>query len=110
MDIFDKTIAKIGRIIGDNRKMYDAVNEEKIPPYLDCSNERELIDAYGGDCITKRQLEEGKKYFASMAESISDNGKSYRLLIGILSDCVTKLRECQYDLRNEKKNEKENRL
>lgn len=110
MDIFDKTIAKIGRIIGDNRKIYDAVNEEKIPPYLDCDNERELIDAYGGGCITKRQLEEGKKYFASMAESISDNGRSYRLLIGILSECVTKLRDCQYDLRDEKENEKENRL
>lgn len=110
MDIFDKTIAKIGRIISDNRKMYEAVNEEKIAPYLDCDNENELIDAYGGGCITKRQLEEGKEYFASMTENVSNNGKYYRLLIGILSDCVTKLRECQYDLRNEKQNEKENRL
>ena len=53
MDIFDKTIAKIGRIISDNRKIYDAVNEEKIPPYLDCDNERELIDAYGAVALPK---------------------------------------------------------
>lgn len=110
MDIFDKTIKKVGRIIADNKKMFDAVIEQKIPPYLDCDNEKELIDAYGGGCITKRQLEEGKEYFANMTENLSNNGKVYRLIISILSDCVIALRGCQYDLRNEKRNEKENRL
>lgn len=71
MDIFDKTIAKIGRIIGDNRKIYDQGKEEKIPPYLDCDNENELIDAYGGwlhyqKAIRRRQkilCQYGRKHF-----------------------------------------------
>lgn len=103
MDIFDKTIVKVTKIIDSNEKIIKAVNEQKIPPYLDCDNEKELIDAYGGGCITKRQLEEGKKYFADMDKSISDNGRVYRLISSILINCIRNLRECQYDLGEEEK-------
>ena len=47
MDIFDKAIKRIGKIISDNQKAFKAIDREEIPPYLDCDNEKELLDSYG---------------------------------------------------------------
>ena len=111
MDIFDKAIIRIGRLISDNQKAFKAIDGEKIPPYLDCDNEKELLDAYGGGCITKKQFEDGCKYFADANESIADKGRDYRELIHILSECVIALRGCQYDfnMEREKRNGKDNK-
>lgn len=105
MDIFDKAIKRIGKIISDNRKAFKEVDSGKIPPYLDCDNEKELLDSYGGGCITKKQFEEGCKYFAEANESIALKGRDYRELIHILSECVIALRGCQYDFKMEREKE-----
>ena len=102
MDIFDKAIIRIGRIISDNQKAFKAIDREEIPPYLDCDNEKELLDSYGGGCITKKQFEEGRKYFADANESIACKGRDYQELIRILSECVFALRGCQDDFRMER--------
>ena len=102
MDIFDKAIKRIGKIISDNQKAFKMIDEEKIPPYLDCDNEKDLLDAYGGGCITKKQFEDGCKYFAEAQESIAYKGRDYRELIHILSECVIALRGCQYDFKMER--------
>ena len=111
MDIFDKAIIRIERIISDNQKAFKMIDEEKIPPYLDCDNEKDLQDSYGGGCITKKQFEEGRKYFADANESIAYKGRDYRELIHILSECVFALRGCQYDFKmeREKRNGKDNK-
>ena len=106
MDIFDKAIKRIGKIISDNQKAFKEVDSGKILPYLDCDNEKDLLDAYGGDCITKKQFEEGCKYFAEANESIANKGRDYRELIHILSECVIALRGCQYDFKMEREKRK----
>ena len=47
MDIFDKAIKMIGKIISDNQKAFKAIDREEIPPYLDCDNEKEHSTTYG---------------------------------------------------------------
>lgn len=105
MDIFDKAIIRIGRIISDNQKAFKAIDREEIPPYLDCDNEKELLDSYGGGCITKKQFEDGCKYFAEAQKSIDNKGRDYRELIHILSECVFALRGCQHDFKMEREKE-----
>ena len=111
MDIFDKAIKRIGKIISDNQKAFKMIDEEEIPPYHDCDDEKELLDSYGGGCLTKTQFEEGCKYFAEAHESIAYKGRDYRELIHILSECVIALRGCQYDFKmeREKRNGKDNK-
>lgn len=106
MDIFDKAIKRIGKIISDNRNAFKAIDSGKIAPYLDCDSEKDLLDAYGGGCITKKQFEDGCKYFAEAQESIAHNGRDYLELIHILSECVIALRGCQYDFKMEREKRK----
>ena len=110
MDIFDKAIKRIGKIISDNQKAFKAIDREEIPPYLDCDNEKELLDSYGGGCITKKQCEDGCNHFPEAQASLADKGRDYRELIHILSECVIALRGCQYDFKmeREKRNGKQN--
>ena len=102
MDIFDKAIIRIGRIISDNQKAFKMIDEEKIPPYLDCENENELLDAYGGGCITKKQFEDGCKYFAEAQESIAYKGRDYRLVLKALRGTITTLTEYMEDDREDR--------
>ena len=102
MDIFDKAIIRIGRIISDNQKAFKMIDEEKIPPYLDCDNEKELLDSYGGGCITKKQFEDGRKYFAEAQESIAYKGRDYRLVLKALRGTITTLTEYMEDDREDR--------
>ena len=102
MNIYERTIRRISRIVADVAKELETVESGEIPPYLDCDSEKDLLDAYGGGFITKKQFEDGCKYFAEANESIADKGRDYRELIHILSECVIALRGCQYDFKMER--------
>ena len=103
MDIYDKAIIRIGRIISDNQKAFKAIDREEIPPYLDCDSENDLLDAYGGGFITKKQFEEGCKYFAEAQESIAYKGRDYRLVLKALREAITTLTEYMEDDREDRK-------
>ena len=102
MDIFDKAIIRIGKIISDNQKAFKAIDREEIPPYLDCDNEKELLDSYGGGCITKKQFEDGCKYFAEAQESIAYKGRDYKLVLKALRGTITTLNEYMEDDREDR--------
>ena len=102
MDIFDKAIKRIGKIISDNQKAFKAIDREEIPPYLDCDNEKELLDSYGGGCITKKQFEDGCNYFAEAQESIAYKGRDYRLVLKALRGTITTLTEYMEDDREDR--------
>lgn len=103
MDIYERTIRKIGKIVADTEKELESIDGGKIPPYLDCDNENELLDAYGWCCITKEQFEEGCKYFADAQESIAYKGRDYRLVIKALSGTIRTLAEYMEDDREDRK-------
>lgn len=103
MDIYERTIRKIGKIVADTEKELETVESGKIPPYLDCDSEKDLLDAYGGGCITKKQFEDGCKYFAEAQESIAYKGRDYRLVIKALRGTITTLTEYMEDDREDRK-------
>lgn len=103
MDIYERTIRKIGKIVADTEKELEIIDGEKIPPYLDCDNEKDLLDAYGGGCITKKQFEEGCKYFADTNESIAYKGRDYRLVLKALRGTIATLTEYMEDDREDRK-------
>lgn len=97
MNIYERTIKRISKIIADATKELETVESGEIPPYLDCDSEKDLLDAYGGGCITKKQFEEGCRYFADANESIAYKGRDYRLAIKALRETITRLTECMED-------------
>lgn len=103
MDIYERTIRKIGKIVADTEKELESIDSGKIPPYLDCDSEKDLLDAYGGGCITKKQFEEGRKYFAEANESIAYKGRDYRLVLKALRGTITTLNEYMEDDREDRK-------
>lgn len=105
MDIYERTIRKIGKIVADTEKELEIIDGGKIPPYLDCDNENELLDAYGWCCITKEQFEEGCKYFAEANESIACNGRDYRLVLKALRETIATLNGYEYDDRDDRHSE-----
>lgn len=103
MGIYERTIRKIGKIVADTEKALETIDSGKIPPYLDCDNEKDLQESYGGGCITKKQFEEGRKYFADANESIAYKGRDYRLVIKALRGTITTLNEYMEDDREDRK-------
>lgn len=103
MNIYERTIRRISRIIADATKELEKVESGEIPPYLDCDSEKDLLDAYGGGCITKKQFEEGCKYFANASESIAYKGRDYRLVLKALREAITTLTEYMEDDREDRK-------
>lgn len=103
MDIYERTIRKIGKIIADTEKALGFIDSREIPPYLDYDNEKDLLGAYGGGCITKKQFEEGCKYFAEANESIAYKGRDYRLVLKALRGTITTLTEYMEDDREDRK-------
>lgn len=97
MNIYERTIRRISRIVADATKELEKVESGEIPPYLDCDSEKDLLDAYGGGCITKKQFEEGCKYFADANESIAYKGRDYRLVLKALRGTITTLNEYMED-------------
>lgn len=97
MNIYERTIRKIGKIVADTEKELESIDSGEIPPYLDCDNEKDLQDSYGGGCITKKQFEEGCKYFAEAQESITYKGRDYRLVLKALRGTITTLTEYMED-------------
>ena len=70
----------------------------EIPPFK--------LDAYGGGCITKKQFEEGCKYFADAQESIANKGRDYILVLKALRGTITTLTEYMEDDREDRENGK----
>ena len=103
MDIYERTIRKIGKIVADTEKELESIDGGEIPPYLDCDSEKDLLDAYGGGFITKKQFEEGCKYFADAQESIAYKGRDYRLVLKALREAITTLTEYMEDDREDRK-------
>lgn len=103
MDIYERTIKKIGKIVADIEKALESIDSGEIPPYLDCDNEKDLQDSYGGGCITKKQFEEGCKYFAEANESIAYKGRDYRLVLKALRGTITTLTKYMEDDREDRK-------
>lgn len=103
MNIYERTIRRIGKIVADTEKELEIIDGEKIPPYLDCDNEKDLLDAYGGGCITKKQFEEGCNYFADASESIAYKGRDYRLVLKALRGTIATLTEYMEDDREDRK-------
>ena len=103
MNIYERTIRKIGKIVADTEKELESIDGGEIPPYLDCDSEKDLLDAYGGGCITKRQFEDGCKYFAAAQESIAYKGRDYRLVLKALREAITTLTEYMEDDREDRK-------
>ena len=102
MNIYERTIRRISRIVADATKELETIDSGKIPPYLDCDSEKDLQDAYGGGCITKKQFEEGCKYFADANESIAYKGRDYRLVLKALRETITTLNEYMEDDREDR--------
>lgn len=102
MNIYERTIRRISRIVADATKELESIDSGKIPPYLDCDNEKDLQDSYGGGCITKKQFEEGCKYFAEAKESIAYKGRDYRLVLKALRETITTLTEYMEDDREDR--------
>lgn len=102
MDIYERTIRKIGKIVADTEKELESIDSGEIPPYLDCDNEKDLQDSYGGGCITKKQFEDGCKYFAEANESIAYKGRDYRLVLKALKGTITTLTEYMEDDREDR--------
>ena len=102
MNIYERTIKRISRIVADATKELESIDSGEIPPYLDCDSEKDLLDAYGGGCITKKQFEEGCKYFASANESIAYKGRDYRLVLKALRGTITTLTEYMEDDREDR--------
>lgn len=102
MNIYERTIRRISRIIADATKALESIDSGGIPPYLDCDNEKDLLEAYGGGCITKKQFEEGRKYFADASESIAYRGRDYRLVLKALRETITTLTEYMEDDREDR--------
>lgn len=105
MDIYERTIRKIGKIVADTEKELESIDSGKIPPYLDCDNENELLDAYGWCCITKEQFEEGCKYFAEANESIACKGRDYRLVLKALRRTIATLNGYKW-IRNDDRDDR----
>ena len=103
MNIYERTIRRISRIVADVAKELETVESGEIPPYLDCDSEKGLLDAYGGGCITKKQFEDGCKYFAEAQESIAYKGRDYRLVLKALREAITTLTEYMEDDREDRK-------
>ena len=103
MDIYERTIRKIGKIVADTEKELESIDGGEIPPYLDCDSEKDLLDAYGGGFITKKQFEDGCKYFAEANESIAYKGRDYRLVLKALREAITTLTEYMEDDREDRK-------
>lgn len=103
MNIYERTIRRISRIVSDTEKELETIDSGEIPPYIDCDNEKDLLDAYGGGCITKKQFEDGCKYFAEAKESIAYKGRDYRLVLKALRGTITTLTECMEDDREDRK-------
>ena len=103
MNIYERTIRRISRIVADVAKELETVESGEIPPYLDCYSEKDLLDAYGGGCITKKQFEDGCKYFAEAQESIAYKGRDYRLVLKALREAITTLTEYMEDDREDRK-------
>ena len=103
MNIYERTIRKIGKIVADTEKELESIDGGEIPPYLDCDSEKDLLDAYGGGFITKKQFEEGCKYFADAQESIAYKGRDYRLVLKALREAITTLTEYMEDDREDRK-------
>lgn len=103
MNIYERTIRRISRIVADATKELESIDSGEIPPYLDCDGEKDLLDAYGGGCITKKQFDDGCKYFAEANESIAYKGRDYRLVIKALRGTITTLTEYMEDDREDRK-------
>lgn len=102
MNIYERTIRRISRIVADTEKELESIDSGEIPPYLDCDNEKDLQDSYGGGCITKKQFEDGCKYFADASESIAYKGRDYRLVLKALRGTITTLTEYMEDDREDR--------
>ena len=103
MNIYERTIRRISRIVADVAKELESIDGGEIPPYLDCDSEKDLLDAYGGGFITKKQFEDGCKYFAEANESIAYKGRDYRLVLKALREAITTLTEYMEDDREDRK-------
>ena len=103
MNIYERTIRRISRIVADVAKELESIDGGEIPPYLDCDSEKDLLDAYGGGFITKKQFEDGCKYFAEANESIAYKGSDYRLVLKALREAITTLTEYMEDDREDRK-------
>lgn len=102
MNIYERTIRRISRIVADATKELEKEESGEIPPYLDCDSEKDLLDAYGGGCITKKQFEKGCEYFADASESIAYKGRDYRLVLKALRGTITTLTEYMEDDREDR--------
>ena len=120
MNIYRKTIAKLKKIMKSGQDEYDALlenmkQEEEPLLYMDCANEDELLDAYGGGCITRKQLEEGRKFFKEASKSKEIGLRDYEGTLKTLKEAVAELydlegddeKEAEYKAKEKKKKEKE---
>lgn len=121
MNIYRKTIAKLKKTMKSVQDEYDALLEnmkqEEPLLYMDCASEDELLDAYGGGCITRKQLEEGREFFKEASKSKEISLRDYEGTLKTLKEAVAELynlegddeREAEYKAKENEKNEKEMR-
>ena len=120
MNIYRKTIAKLKKIMKSVQDEYDALlenmkQEEEPLLYMDCASEDELLDAYGGGCITRKQLEEGREFFKEASKSKEIGLRDYEGTLKTLKEAVAELyelegddeREAEYKAKENEKKEKE---
>lgn len=115
MNIYRKTIAKLKKIAKSVQKEYDKALRNKTLVYMDCKNENELLDAYGGCCITRKQFEKGKEFFKEARKSKEIGIRDYEGTLKTLKEAVAELyelesddeREAEYKAKEKKKKEKE---
>lgn len=120
MNVYRKTIAKLKKIMKSVQDEYDALmenmkKEEEPLLYMDCANENELLDAYGGSCITRKQLEEGKEFFKEASKSKDIGLRDYEGTLKAIQLAINELyelegddeREAEYKAKEKEKKEKE---
>lgn len=82
---------------------------------MDCASEDELLDAYGGGCITHKQLEEDREFFKEASKSKEIGLRGYEGTLKAIQEAVTELyelegddeREAEYKAKEKEKKTKE---
>lgn len=113
MNIYGKTIARLRKIRNATQDEYEAIlktmkqDESEPLVYMDCANEEELLDAYGGGCITRKQMEEGKEFFKQAKKSKEIGLRDYESVIKALGYAIDEIYGLEEeDEMMEKANEK----
>ena len=120
MNIYRKAITKLKKVLKSVQDEYDELlenmkQEEEPLLYMDCKNEEELIDAYGGGCITRKQLEEGREFFKEASKSKDIGLRDYEGALKTIKEAIRELyelecddeREAEYKTKEKEKKEKE---